>query len=57
MERCGLVTRCRGGEDEHRATFAPHPHTAALHEQAQWIPETLAPRIDFDATRRGCFRT
>ncbi|MCE0734249.1 MarR family transcriptional regulator [Halomonas sp. G15] len=50
MERDGLVTRSRDSEDERRVIVALTPHSAALREQAQRIPETLAARIDFDAS-------
>jgi DNA-binding MarR family transcriptional regulator len=51
MERGGLVTRSRDGEDERRLIIALTPHATALREQAQWIPEMLAAQIDFDATK------
>ncbi|PWW32655.1 MarR family winged helix-turn-helix transcriptional regulator [Chromohalobacter israelensis] len=51
MERDGLVTRRRDSEDERRVIVALTPHSAALREQAQRIPETLAARIDFDASK------
>jgi len=51
MERDGLVTRSRDSEDERRVIVALTPHSAALREQAQRIPETLAARIDFDASK------
>lgn len=50
-ERGGLVTRSRDGEDERRVIIALTPHAAALREQAQRIPETLAARIGFDVTK------
>lgn len=51
MERGGLVTRSRDSEDERRVIIALTPHATALREQARRIPETLAARISFDATK------